>query len=183
VGDKTEDKLVWGHTVEGLIRCGKPRSTPKWVERMRGAGLDLEKPVAAVYTRDQWSQFLKITADELFEGPMELRLEEMGSAFIDEYAKTFLGRAVAAVISVIGMKRAIERMTKSLRSGNNYSETKATFTGPRRAEFWLNDSLGMPSYICGALAAVLRRTGTESVRVTTLSTNGMEVILEITWDE
>lgn len=114
---------------------------------------------------------------------MELRLEELGSSFIDEYAKTFLGRAVAAVISVIGIKRAIERMTKSLRSGNNYSETKATFTGPRRAEFWLNDTLGMPSYICGALASVLRRTGARGVRVATLSTSGVEAIFEITWDE
>lgn len=182
MGEKTQEKLVWGHTVEGLIRCGKPRSTPRWVERLRAAGLDIEKPVAAVYTRDQWRSFLQISAEELFEGPMELRLEELGSAFIDEYAKTFLGRAVAAVIGVIGMKRAIERMTKSLRSGNNYSETKATFTGPRRAEFWLNETLGMPSYICGALAAVLRRTGTQSVRVVTLSTNGTEAVFEITWE-
>ena len=184
MGDKaTGEKLVWGHTVEGLVRCGKPRATSKWVERLRSAGLDIEKPVAAVYTRDQWSSFLKISAEELFEGPMELRLEELGNSFIDEYAKTFLGSAVATVIRVIGMKRAIERMTKSLRSGNNYSETKATFTGPRRAEFWLNDCLGMPTYICGALAAILRRTGTESVRVTTMSMTGVEVILEITWGE
>ena len=100
---KTEEKLVWSHTVEGLIRCGKARSTPRWVERLRAAGLDVEKPVAPVYTRDQWRTFLEISADELFEGPVELRLENLGSSFIDEYAKTFLGRAVAAVISVIGM--------------------------------------------------------------------------------
>lgn len=183
MGEKTEDKLVWGHTVEGLVRCCKPRSTPRWLERIRGAGLDPEKQVAAVYTRDQWRSFLEISAEELFEGPMEVRLENLGNSFIDEYAKTFLGSAVATVIRVIGMKRAIERMTKSLRSGNNYSETKATFTGPRRAEFWLNDCLGMPTYICGALAAILRRTGTESVRVVTLSMTGVEVVLEITWDE
>jgi uncharacterized protein (TIGR02265 family) len=182
VGETKEEALVWGHTVEGLVRTGKPRATPKWATRLRAAGLEVDKPVAPAYTRDQWRQFIFISAEELFEGTIEERLDQLGSTFIDEYAKTFLGRAVAAVIGVIGTKRAIERMTKSLRSGNNYSETRATFTGPHRAEFWLNETLGAPTYICGALAGVLRRSGCSKVTVKTLSTDGQAATFEIEWE-
>jgi uncharacterized protein (TIGR02265 family) len=177
-----QQPLVWSHTIEGLIRCGKPRSTPRWVEQLRAAGLDVNKPPAPAYTREQWRSFVFISAEELFEGSMESRLEQLGRAFIDEYAQTFLGRAVATVIRVIGPKRAIERMTKSLRSGNNYSQTSATFTGPRRAEFWLNETLGAPSYICGALTGVLCLTGSKGVRVRTLTTDGRAATFEIEWD-
>ncbi len=182
VGENKEEALVWGHTVEGLVRCGKARATPAWASRLRAAGLEVDKAVAPAYTRDQWRSFLMISAEELFEGTMEERLELLGSSFIDEYAKTILGRAVSTVMSVIGTKRSIERMTKSLRSGNNYSETRATFTGPHRAEFWLNDTLGAPSYICGALGGVLRRSGCSRVTVKTLSTQGNSAIFEIEWD-
>jgi uncharacterized protein (TIGR02265 family) len=175
------EPLVWGHTVEGLVRTGKPRATPRWHERIRAAGLDVEKPLA-VYTQAQWKNFVFISAEELFEGTTESRLEQLGRAFIEEYAKTFLGRAVATVLRVIGTRRAIERMTKSLRSGNNYSETRATFTGPCRAEFWINETLGAPSYICGALTAVLIVAGTPSVRMRTLSTDGKAATFEIEWD-
>lgn len=177
-----EEALVWGHTVEGLVRCGKPRATPKWAQRLLGAGLDVNQKVATAYTRNQWRDFIFISAEELFEGTMEARLEQLGAAFIDEYAQTFLGRAVAAVVRLIGPKRAIERMTKSLRSGNNYSQTRATFTGPRRAEFWLNETLGAPSYICGALTAVLKLSGTPSVRLRLLETDGQAATFEIEWD-
>lgn len=177
-----EEALVWGHTVEGLVRCGKPRATPKWAERLRVAGLDVNQKVKPAYTRHQWREFIFISAEELFEGPLESRLEQLGAAFIDEYAQTFLGRAVAAVVKVIGPKRAVERMTKSLRSGNNYSQTRATFTGPRRAEFWLNETLGAPSYICGALTAVLRLTGAPNVRIRTMATEGTAATFEIEWD-
>lgn len=178
----SKEALVWAHTVEGLVRCGKHRATPRWRERLRAAGLDVEKKLAAFYTREQWRQFIVISAEELFEGTPEQRLELLGGAFIDEYALTFLGRAVAALVKLIGPKRALERMTKSLRSGNNYSQTSTTFTGPQRAEFWLNETQGAPSYICGALAAVLRLTGVRAVRVKTLKTDGHTATFEVEWD-
>lgn len=178
----TQEALVWQHTVEGLVRCGKPRATSQWQQRLRVAGLDLEKPLAPIYTRAQWREFILISAEELFQGSQEDRLEKLGGAFIDEYAQTFLGRAVAALVKVIGPKRALERMTKSLRSGNNYSETRTTFTGPTRAEFWLNETLGVPSYICGALSAVLRLAGARNVRIKTMQTDGHAATFAIEWD-
>ena len=182
MSNTTEEPLVWGHTVEGLVRCAKPRATPRWIEKMRAHGLDVDKPLATAYTREQWRRFIFTSAEELFEGPVESRLEQLGRDLINAYAQTFLGRAVAAVLRIIGPKRALERMTKSLRSGNNYSDTRATFTGPRRAEFWINETLGAPSYICGAIAAVMTIAGTPSVRVRTLSTDGHAATFEIEWD-
>ncbi len=181
MSNTTEEPLVWGHTVEGLVRCVRPRATPRWVEKMRAHGLDVEKPLATAYTKEQWRHFIFTSAEELFEGTMESRLEQLGADLMTAYAQTFLGRAVAAVLKIIGPKRTLERMTKSLRSGNNYSDTRATFTGPRRAEFWINETLGAPSYICGAIATVMAIGGARSVRVRTLSTDGQGATFEIEW--
>jgi len=180
VSGGSDQQLVWKHTVEGLVRMGKPRATPRWKQRLKDAGLDVEAPVAAVYTRDQWRSFIFISAEELFEGEPDARFHAMGHAFIEEYAQTFLGRAVAAVLKIIGPKRALERMTKSLRSGNNYSETRTTFLGPARAEFWLNETLGAPSYICGALEAVLATAGAKAT-VRVAKVEGTSATFDIVW--
>lgn len=174
--------LVWGHTVEGLVRAGRPRATPRWRERLRARGLDVEGPLAPTYTREQWRDFISISAEELFEGTREERLHAFGVAFIDEYAKTFVGRAAAALIRVAGPKRALERMTRSLRSANNYSETRTDFTGPGRAEFWLSEVLGVPEFIRGSIAAIMQRTGASGIRMRTLRTEGSSATFEIVWD-
>lgn len=176
------DALVWGHTVEGLVRAGRPRATPRWKERLRERGLEIDAPLADTYTREQWRDFISISAEELFEGTREERLHRFGVAFIDEYAKTFVGRAAAAIIRVAGPKRALERMTRSLRSANNYSETRTSFTAPGRAEFWLSEVLGAPDFICGSIIAVLRRTGAANIRMRTLKTEGRSATFEIQWD-
>jgi uncharacterized protein (TIGR02265 family) len=176
-----EEALVWVHTVEGLLRACQPHATPRWRERLRGAGLDLEKPLAPACTREQWREIITISSQELFEGTPEERFEQLGAAFIDQYAQTFIGRALATMMKIIGPRRALERMTRSLRSGNNYSETRTSFPSPGHAEFWLNETLGAPSYIHGALRAVLELAGAEGVRIKTIETDGHAATFSVEW--
>ncbi|MFT3707406.1 MAG: DUF2378 family protein [Archangium sp.] len=177
------DALVWRHTVEGLIRVGLARGEgTEWKSRMKALGLDVEKPLATAYPRDKWKDFIHGSAQVLFQGSEDEQLERLGSAFIEEYAQTFLGRAVASVVKLIGPRRALERMTKSLRSGNSYSDTKTTFVGPTAAEFWLNDTLGFPTYICGALAAVLRITSAKNIVVKPIKIDGVNATFSVTWE-
>ena len=177
------EALVWRHTVEGLIRVGVARGdgTP-WKARMKAAGLDPDAPLATAYPRDRWRDFIFTSAEVLFEGTEEQRFEQLGSAFIEEYAQTFLGRAVAAVVKLIGPRRALERMTKSLRSGNSYSDTRTTFLGPTSAEFWLIDTFGAPHYIVGALGAVLRITSARNIVIKPIKVEGVACTFAITWD-
>ncbi|MBL8910118.1 MAG: DUF2378 family protein [Archangium sp.] len=177
------EALVWRHTIEGLIRVGVARGdgTP-WKSRMKEVGLNVDAPLATAYPRDQWKQFIATSAEVLFQGTEEERLEQVGKAFIEEYAETFLGRAVASVLKLIGPRRALERMTKSLRSGNSYSDTRATFTGATSAEFWLNDTLGFPTYIVGALGAVMRITSAKNVVVKPIKIEGVACTFIVTWD-
>ncbi len=177
-----KEALVWGHTVQGLVRAGLPRSTPRWRERLRACGLDLDAPLAETYTRDQWREFISISAEELFEGTRDERLYRFGEAFIDEYAKTFIGLAASALLRAVGPKRALEKMTKTLRSANNYSETSTTFTGPRRAEFWLSEVLDAPEFIRGSMVAILKRTRAPGIRMRTLDTKGTGATFEVEWD-
>ena len=46
----------------------------------------------------------------------------------------------------------------------------------------INEALGAPSYICGAMSAVLTIAGTACVRVRTLTTDGHAATFEIEWD-
>jgi uncharacterized protein (TIGR02265 family) len=177
------DALVWRHTIEGLVRVGLARGEgTAWRARMKAIGLDVDAPLATAYPRDKWRDFIFASAEILFQGTEDRRFEQLGSAFIEEYAQTFLGRAVASVVRLIGPRRALERMTKSLRSGNSYSDTRTTFTGEKSAEFWLNDTLGAPAYIVGALGAVLRITSAKNIVVKPIKLEGVACTFSITWD-
>ena len=177
-----QEALVWVHTVEGLLRACQSRATPRWRDRLRAVGLDVEKPLSPAYTREQWREIITISSQELFEGTPEARFEQLGAAFIDQYAQTFIGRALAKLMGIIGPRRALERMTRSLRSGNNYSDTRSSFPAPGRAEFWLNETLGAPTYIHGALGAVLKLAGAQGVRIKTMQTDGQAATFSVEWD-
>src|SRR6185295_18030583 len=97
-----QEALVWGHTIEGLLRVGNGREIGAWTKRLLEAGVDVAKPVQRVYTKEQWVKLISLTAEELFDGTPEQRFEQLGKAFIEAYAQTFMGRGVAAVLKVIG---------------------------------------------------------------------------------
>ena len=73
-------------------------------------------------------------------------------------------------------------MTKSLRSGNNYGETRNTPLGPAHAEIWVIETIGAPEYVCGTLVTILRIAGAQNPRARIKSFDGRAATFDVSWD-
>lgn len=177
-------QTVYAHTVEGLFfKTVRPRITPGLKEKLQLLGLDLDgKP--ADLPRDKWVEALRLAATELFPSrDIEDSYRQLGRALIEGYANTLIGKSVISVLKLLGPGRAVQRMEKTLRSGNNYIEARIEQKGPAEFEGWLNECNGNPGYVIGVLEAALMHTGAKDVRVTHSGFDGHSVNLHIRWAE
>jgi uncharacterized protein (TIGR02265 family) len=162
-----EPELVFQQAVEGLFHVGlRGKVTPELQARLRGAGLDLAKPLEPAYPRAAWNQFIRVTAESLWPGePPERAYHALGRQLLKGYAETLIGKALAGLMRLIGPRRTLERMTHNFRSGGNYNLTRVTFETPTEALFWMNEPNLHPSYVAGILEAALEFAGTRQVDI------------------
>jgi uncharacterized protein (TIGR02265 family) len=154
------EQVVFEQTVEGLLRAIRPRLTPSCQVRLKAAGLDVDAKLLPAYAFDVWMKCLLVSAEELWpHEPREQALFRVGEAFIEGYRETFMGRAVLGVIRVIGPRRALQRATRSFRSGNNYTEATVSEVSDTCLELWMNEVGPYPSFTQGLIEAALRASG------------------------
>jgi uncharacterized protein (TIGR02265 family) len=183
VGVPLKDRLIFSHTLEGLFtKALKGKLTDRIRQRVKAeAGIDLDKPFEPAYPFSLWEKCLVICAEEVFpELPVEQRLQEIGLLLTRGYFETLLGSALAALLKVIGPARALKRMDRSLRSGNNYSEVKVTELAPNKFEFWSNET-GLAQYnLVGVLRGGAEVSGAKNLRteVAKRDEDGITILLE-----
>jgi uncharacterized protein (TIGR02265 family) len=165
--DAAPERLVFAHTVEGLlIRGVAGMLTDKLKARLRQAGLDLDAKLRPAYTYEEWTEFVRISAEELFpEKPWPAAYRALGERLIDGYRETLLGRAVMSIIKLRGPAKAIQRTQQSFRSGNNYTEARVEHLEPNRAELWMNETSDVRMLTAGIILAGLRATGAKEPSV------------------
>jgi uncharacterized protein (TIGR02265 family) len=185
VGVPVKDRLVFSQALEGLfIKALKDKVTDRIRERVKAeAGVDLQKPFDPAYPISRWEKCLVVCAEELFpERSLELGVQEVGFLLTRGYFQTLLGSAVAAVLKVIGPARAIKRMDRSLRSGNNYSETRVTELAPGKFEFWSNET-GLTQYnLVGLLRAGAEVSGAKNLRAEIVKRDDEGVTIVLEWN-
>lgn len=106
-----------------LERCAKDLSPDGWATLAR-LGVERDKRLPA-YDFHQWCQAVAYLAHaahpDLEAGEAEYQL---GRAFIERYAETFIGKALFAVLKVLGPRRILGRMARSFRTGTNFSSAE-----------------------------------------------------------
>jgi uncharacterized protein (TIGR02265 family) len=159
--DGTPERLVFAHTVEGLLLRGVAGMlTDRLRARLREAGLDLSAKLRPAYTYAEWSEFVRIAAQELFpEMPWPTAYRTLGERLIDGYRETLLGRAVIAIVKLRGPAKAIHRTQHSFRSGNNYTEARIEHIDGSSAVLWMNETGDVRMLTAGILQAGLRAAG------------------------
>ncbi|HLT31070.1 MAG TPA: DUF2378 family protein [Myxococcaceae bacterium] len=179
-----ERHLEFQQVIEGLflVALGS-RRTARLDARLKEAGLDLSLPLEPAYPSMRYVGWLKITAEELFPELDEAQgLRQLGAEMMGGYTNTLIGRAIFGVMRVIGIRRAFDRITRSFRSGDNYTEAQAEFVGPTEALVRFNEVHGVPTYIEGALEKALRMLGADDGRVVLESCpEGYEAVFRATW--
>jgi uncharacterized protein (TIGR02265 family) len=115
------EKVVFGHTVEGLVVVLEGHLDGALRARLKRVGLDLDQKLAPAYPREQWHQMLLLAAEALFpHRPPAQAHWLLGEQFIRAYFATHMGRALQGVLRFLGPARTLERTTRNMASGNNY---------------------------------------------------------------
>ncbi|MFB1484394.1 DUF2378 family protein [Corallococcus sp. RDP092CA] len=146
-----QDEVVFGHTVEGLLVALDGHLDAALRARLKDAGLDVEGKRAPAYPKAQWYQWLRISAEALFPGvPLPQAHWQLGERFIEAYFSTSMGRALQAVLKILGPARTLERTTRNMASGSNFVRVDVERLGPTDYRLKVNDA-GLHPEFFGAL--------------------------------
>lgn len=178
----SESDVVFATAVESLYLRGlKDRLTPELRDAIRGLGIDLDRPLLPGYGLDTWAQALRVTAATLFPGrTLEQATAEMGRITFNSLRETTIGMALFPIFRLIGPRRVLQRMTRSLRNGSNFIETKVVAEADGEADVWFNRVREVGFYT-GVLEAGVIAAGARDAAVTVHSRQGDEVVYRVRW--
>jgi uncharacterized protein (TIGR02265 family) len=173
--------VVFGTSVEALVRVLGPTLTEPVRARFLALGVDLERPNPA-YPYETWLDALRLAmALKWPEAPLDEATYRMGRAIFESYGETVMGKALLQLVKVLGPRRGLERMTRNLRTTNNYSETRLTVVGPNQYHLWVN-KVAFPHYFRGLLEAGLEFGGAKHLSVRVASVSAEEgVVFDLSW--
>jgi uncharacterized protein (TIGR02265 family) len=183
VAPERATEFVFAQAIEGLFFVGlKGRITPSLKARLLQAGLDLSKGLEPAYTRPQWNEFIRITAEALWPGvPEQDAYRSLGHQLLNGYAETLVGKALLGMMRLIGPRRTLQRMTHNFRSGGNYNECKVTELSPTEALFWLNEPYLHPGYVQGILEVAMPLSGAKDVKIEVKSRDAQGCTYYVSW--
>ncbi|RKH60970.1 DUF2378 family protein [Corallococcus llansteffanensis] len=180
-----EQRQVYVQVVEGLLQHGlRGQVSPRLRERLRQAGVDLDRPLLPLYPVPLWTRCLHIVIEEVHPGvPREEAFRQLARAHVEGYGATLLGRAVMGVMRVLGPRRVVQRLPEVLRGTDNYTEAVLTERGPANHELHINSVVDAPGYVEALFEALLQVGGARSPRVTKVREDADGTVLALTWTE
>lgn len=174
------DWFVFEHTVEALFfKALASRITPSLAARLKELGIDVRgKPRNVAHK--PWVQALKL-ASELFEGTEDERFRQLGHAVLLRHEETLTGRALIAVLRMLGPRRVMGLINTTQRSGNNYIQASFAPASPTSWEGQVNECNGNPHYIAGVVEQGLRISGAKNPQVLVSGFDGHAATFQISW--
>ncbi|ATB34739.1 hypothetical protein CYFUS_000146 [Cystobacter fuscus] len=176
--------LVFNHTVQGLFSRAFPQGVPASLkEKLRAAGVDLDKPLLPAYSVETWSQCITLSAPVVFPNELpSVAWHKLGERMIDGYQETMIGRAMFASLRLLGPRRMLQRAKRSFRSGNNYTEVQFTDVSETEMDLWFNETHEvLRHFTAGLVMAGMRMGGAELPQVGILHTDARGVTFRATW--
>jgi uncharacterized protein (TIGR02265 family) len=148
------EKLVFESAIEGLfLKAHRAKLTPSLKSAIRELGIDLDRPLAPTYPLAKVNEATRLLRKAAYgHEPDDLKAyRAMGSAILDGYFDTLLGRALASVMRAIGFRRVIDRLPQNLASGNNYQVATLQWVGPTEVEVTMFETTPHPGLNLGVL--------------------------------
>jgi uncharacterized protein (TIGR02265 family) len=173
--------LVYDSAFEALRRAlGKKLDAPA-VQRFKALGVDFDRKLAPAYPLEIALAALRLAGQLHAPGLSENdAMEKLGRAITASFAETMVGKALFATLRVLGTKRGLAGMQRSLRMNNNYVTTKTTELGPNEVEVWCGP-ITFPTYYLGIFAQGLENTGTKDVRVELKASDAQGATYRVRW--
>ncbi len=176
------EKLIFSQTFEGLLRSlSGGKLTPSLTTGLKAAGFDPGVKLLPAYPREVFTAVVTCIARELHPGlPVDAAITQVGRGFMNGYGETMVGRAMLAMIRLIGPRRTLERVTRQFRTGNNYSDTRLTARGATEYDLWVND-VTMPGWYVGILGRGVELSGAKDVHVELVERDALGGTFRIRW--
>lgn len=175
------EKVVFEHTMDSVLRLLERPIPPEQIAGLDALGIDLSKPLLPAYPVEIHATLIDFVARQRWPDlPLEEAHFELGRAFIGAYTQTLLGRPLKALLWTIGPHRSIERMNRTFRTANNFTDTRLERLGPSRYSLWFNFAR-RPGYYRGIVHETLAQSRLKGLEVTLASQQGDEVTFHVSW--
>jgi uncharacterized protein (TIGR02265 family) len=175
-----EERVVFAQSMEGLYRALDPL-TPQERAAFLKIGVQRETKFNAAYPLTQYIDVMDACAASRFAGlPENERYKEVGRLFFGGFEKTLMGSALIALLKVIGPRRTLQRMTRSFRAANNFTEGTVEELAPNHHLVKVNFTL-RPGFYTGLLEQGCLRAGAKDLSVKLLETRDLATTYELKW--
>lgn len=155
-----EPKLIFSSSIEALLKVAQGRIKPETQAKLAALRLGPPHKLEPAYPAEDWARAVQLIAADLFPHlEPDAQHRELGRATVLQFADTFIGKALFAAAKLVGARRSLERMTRSLRTGANFIETRFRVVDDKTQELWINDVSGVPGFYAGLICA-----GSEVIR-------------------
>jgi len=177
------ERLVFSSVVEGLLKHGLGSEvSPALRQRLKAEGIDLDRPLLPAYPVKAWERCLRHIVDSAYPHlASEQGFRRLGKQMADGYAQTLIGRALYAVMRLIGPNRTLKRMAQNLGSSDNYTNVTLVELEPTVFDMRLNSRMEVRGYAEGLFAAMLEIAGARQVSVEESARTAEETAYRIRW--
>jgi uncharacterized protein (TIGR02265 family) len=193
-----EEPLFFASAFEALFeRTLHGQMTPELREKLRAAGVDVDRRLKVAYPFKVWEDVVAAIAKELHPKVDDNEAWFLvGLDFWEGFNATMIGKAAIAMAKLVGMDRAFQRFTSNMRNINNAAEgfVELREKGRMRLRMRLLDKFRgrihpappmMPHYLRGVLLGILRGMGKAGANVALVESSlpDRESVYELTWTE
>jgi uncharacterized protein (TIGR02265 family) len=182
----SDTPLVFSHTVQGLFSRAFPKGVPVSLkEKLRVAGVDLDKPLLPAYSVETWIRCIQLSAPVAFPDELpSMAWHKLGEQMIDGYQETMIGRAMFASLRLLGPRRMLQRARRNFRSGNNYTDVLFTDVSETEMDLWFNETNEvLRHFTAGLVVAGMRMGGAEMPQLSILHTDARGVTFRAAWGQ
>lgn len=178
-----ESWVIFSPGAEGLRAVLGTDLSPELAQELKRNGLDFSKPLQAAYPAPQFETWLQVCARAVFpkEDPAQAQ-RLLGQRFFDGWRGTLTGAAASAFLRIVGPRRALTRIGRAFRNGNNFTVTETFFEGDRAARIDFVQTQELADFVRGVIEAglVLMQVKGE---VEIVSRGTRQFVLRVTWAE
>jgi uncharacterized protein (TIGR02265 family) len=175
-----DERVVFAQSMEGLYRALEPH-TPQERAAFMKAGVQKDARFLPAYPLAQYIEVMDACAASRFAGlPEHARYQEVGRLFFSGFEKTLMGGALIAMLKVLGPRRTLQRMTRSFRTANNFTEGTVEELAPNHHLVKVNYTL-RPGFYAGLLEQGCLRAGAKHLSISLVETRELTATYELKW--
>lgn len=125
-----KEPVIFSQVVEALFKHAirRDRFDESSRMRLRTIGIDLDQPFLVAYSVPTWFAAIHVCSEVLYPDlPSEQARYRLGRQLVDGYGQTTMGRAVFAMLRMLGWERSLTRISRGLQSGSNFLSARTRF--------------------------------------------------------